>query len=586
MAERKFEADYASLCFLSYKRPQFVVEAILSAVQNAGYPVEVLVHDDGSGPDVIAPLLSLLDQGYVSHLTLNRQGHNEGVGEAIRRMFDMAQGDPVIKLDQDMLFEPDWLRDTINIMTADPAVGMFGFFKYNLDPVDWRKMQIHVAPDAVGFRMVPAYHYTRQFCGSGFAIPRSVLRDLGPLDAHLDAFNEDSNFMAKVRAGGMELALPDDDFAKNRGFGIGPSTVVEEGYVVHSIHHEPYVIRSTTPRESRRAPDPDRPRADLPPTDAPAATYSPRLPFNVGVVITTCPGREENLRRVLQCVDAQTFAPRAIVVVCDGCPAPSPSMNGERYVEIPKHAPGQAQPRNVGASHLREIAPDCRYVWFLDSDIIIQPDCLEQFARAFDEREPNTADRILMGPYEWLAPGVAEFVQDRTVHPDSPPGQWPPRPNDSRIQMLDFRWASFDEHAPADVLRNDLGAALANFSGNLIWPIGRFMRIGGFNIELHHGRCEDGELGLRACEHGIPMSFVREARGWHVWHPVDGPAVQAKNRRDVPLLNAMHPWVEQEGLRVVDTDGKRFDWKCPDCDEVFNTLNFWEHAQTHRQEAA
>lgn len=566
MAEREFEAEYASLCFLSYSRPQFILEAVHSAVTNAGYPVEVIVHDDGSGPEVIGPLMALLDRGFISHLILNRQGHNEGVGEAIRRMFDMAQGDPVIKLDQDMLFNPGWLRDTMDIMTADPAIGMFGFFKYNHDPVDWRKKVIHVSTRGDELIDVPSYHYTRQFCGSGFAIPRSVLRDRGPLDSHLDAFNEDSNYMERVRTGGLELALPNEDFATNRGFGIGPSTVVEEGYVVHKIHHEPYVVLSEAPRE--------KPATGSADTFNFAAPYEPKLPFTVGVVITTCAGREENLKRALGCVNAQTYEPRAVVVVWDGCPVRpelAESVSIDTYDKaIEKHQPGQKQPRNVGVEILAREFPDCNFVWFLDSDIIVRGDCLDQFARGRDATVPAPADRILIGPYDWLAPGhIGYFERD-----------------DGRIGLKDYRWASFDEYGPERVLRHDLGAGLACFSGNLIWPIRRFQDIGGFNIELHHGRCEDGELGLRACEHGVPMSFVREARGWHVWHPIDTAAVIAKNQRDVPLLNAMHPWVQQVGLRVVDKDGKRFDWQCPDCQEVFSTLDYWPHAQTHRQEAA
>jgi hypothetical protein len=232
-------------------------------------------------------------------------------------------------------------------------------------------------------------------------------------------------------------------------------------------------------------------------------------------------------------------------------------------VRIPKHAPGQEQPRNVGAAELHKIMPELNYVWFLDSDMVFPHDTLEHFYRGLCAAPE---DRVLIGPYDWMAPGATE-----------PHG----------VTMLpDYRWASFADSGPERVFRHDLGTGLACFSGNLIWPLDQFLKIGGFHQELHHGRCEDGELGLRACEHGIPMSLVRDARAWHVWHPIDTPAVLAKNARDVPLLNAMHPWVENEGLRVVDKDGKRFDWKCPVCDSVFNSLDFWPHAATHHNERA
>jgi GT2 family glycosyltransferase len=636
---------FASLCFLSYNRPAFIGEAIMSASRLAGYPHEVLVHDDGSGPDVIPMLLTLLDAGYISHLTLNRQGHNEGVGEAIRRMFDMAQGDVLIKLDQDMLFTPDWLAKTVEILDADPTVGMFGFFKYNHEPVDWRKMQIRVPTRSDDLVDLAPYHYTRQFCGSGFAIPRRVFDRLGPLDSHLDAFNEDSNFMTKVRAafvdeqpgqsddhGRFELALPDTDLATNRGFGIGPSTVVEEGYVVHKIHHGPYVIPASGVRQGESglqtaatapqdtgvdmevgggAPTPSNessPRNTLQlragrsvpagasgpsavergeeamecrgqgtnPSGRPSSDASPRK-FDVGIVITTCAGREENLKRALHHVAQLTWQPLGVVIVYDGCvtePAPQSFAGATPIwrVAINKHGPGQEQPRNVGVRQIGVAFPECNYVWFLDSDIIVPSDTLANF---FDGLCAAPEDRVLIGPYDWNGPGVLGFIPEMK-------GMSREEAAARHLGMPDYRWEMFMANGPERVFVRDLGCALGCFSGNLIWPIDMFKRVGGFNIELHHGRCEDGELGLRAMEHGIPMSLVREARGWHIWHPIDTPSVLEKNARDVPLLNAMHPWVENEGLIVVPKDGTRFDFKCPECGEVVNSLDYWPHAQQHQ----
>jgi hypothetical protein len=247
------------------------------------------------------------------------------------------------------------------------------------------------------------------------------------------------------------------------------------------------------------------------------------------------------------------------VVVYDGCPAqgfhtPIP-VHG---VEIEKHQPGQEQPRNVGLRRLREIAPDCNYVWFLDSDLIFQPDILDRYRAGLETMDE---DRILIGPYDWL--------------PQAQSGIIPELRNDPR-------WASFDAHGPQDILVGDLGAALACFGGNLVWPVEEFERVGGFHPELHHGRCEDGELGLRASSLGVPMSFVRDARAWHVWHPINVQRTLDANRRDVPLINTWHPWVEGQGLIVTAQDGARFDFRCP-CGAQVNSLEYWQHTQQHER---
>lgn len=574
-------SDYASLCFLSYQRPYFIADAIMTAVDNAGYPSEVICHDDGStDPIVQVTLIKLLEQGYISHLILNKSGHNEGVGTAINRTFALATGDPIIKLDQDLIFHEDWLARTVGILNIDENIGMLGLFKYHHDPVDWREMRIDV-PTKGG------YHYTRQFCGSAMAIPRKVWEVLGPMDEHLDAFNEDSNFMKRVRTGGnwegnvgWELALPDVDLVENQGFGVGPSTVVPDHGVVATIHHGTYVVNEKT----------------CPPQIGLISPTTHEHEFVVGIVITTCAGREANLKRALDYIgDLQVVRPEIIGVIYDGCEiefdhefdrrlfaGDSPIVRGK----IPKHGPGQQQPRNVGFDLVREFVPDLTHVWFLDSDLIVPSDTLAQFYRGLCAAEQ---DRVLVGPYDWLPQGVVGFVPEMI---DWDPGV--PTANG----MADYRWPSFKAYGPEVVHQAGvdpfpgedeeiakgrvMGAGLAQFAGNLIWPVEEFARVGGFHIELHHGRCEDGELGLRAVEAGVPMSFVPFARAWHVWHPINGDLARQRNARDVPLLDAMHPGAQQRGLIVVDKDGKRFDYRCPSCGTVTNSLEYWSHTATHR----
>lgn len=597
------DAGFASLCLLSYCRPEFIEAAIRSAVENAAFPCEVLVHDDGSDEDVEDLLVDLKRDGLISHLILNPAAHNEGVGTAINRMFTMAQGDVLIKLDQDLLFEPGWLAKVVEVLAMDEAIGMLGLFKYCHEPVIWSDKRIHVPTlsDGPQWGSRPKYHYTRQFCGSGFAIPRAVYQNLGPFDEHLDAFNEDSEYMKRVRTSNWiprladveiqlrELALFDEDVVTNRGFGIGPSTVVEEGYKVHAIHHGPLVIGEMekspplqnegdisfeydwtlppevldaaigTAREVRGgSAESVQAATDL--ADAQTRFYEAYLGvcrFDVGVVITTCAGREENLHRVLDCIEAlENVKPVATIVVFDGCEPDERFMarNEHRlsWVSIPKHAPGQEQPRNVGLVHVVRYGPEpaCNYVWFLDSDLVFPPDTLEHFYRGLCSAPE---DRILIGPYDWMAPGETE-----------PHG---------RQLMADPRWAGFIEHGPGKVFRQDLGCGLSCFGGNLVWPVHAFETVGGFHKDLFHGRAEDGELGLRATEYGIPMSLVREARAWHVWHPIDTAGALEKNRRDIPLLNAWHEWAHAGGLVMTDQDGARFNWRCPDC------LKVWLDAQ-------
>jgi hypothetical protein len=287
---------------------------------------------------------------------------------------------------------------------------------------------------------------------------------------------------------------------------------------------------------------------------------------SIGVVIPVGPGREENLTAVLSCLAAQTSEPAGVVVVRDGVlvagcsPRPGPSSHGRvATVACAKHEPGDEQPRNVGVQALRAIWPAITHVWFLDSDVAVGPSCLAELEEALAQ---GAQDRIVVGPYDWLSAGLR-----------------PTAGVDFRAARNDPRWPMFDRYPPSVALTGDLAAGLACFSGNLLWPIDDFMRVGGFWSELHHGRCEDGELGLRAVAMGVAISFAAAARGWHLWHPVNTQLALARNARDVPLLDARHPWVQGADVFMVDRDGKAFDVRCRKCHEQIPTIAWWTHAE-------
>ena len=276
----------------------------------------------------------------------------------------------------------------------------------------------------------------------------------------------------------------------------------------------------------------------------------------IGVVITLPPGREENLKLAVHYLSRMSIHPRALVIVCDG-----PGVNldlgemplaGDMLATERKHEPGMEQPRNVGVRFLRDHHPSITHAWFLDSDIVVDPGALAAYYAAIAVAGDKS---ILIGPYDWMTDGMRE------PHPEL---------------RSDFRWDMFDERGLGPWV-GELGVALGCFGGNLVWPIDEFIRVGGFHHMLHHGRCEDGELGLRAATHRIPMALVREARGYHVAHAVNHELAVARNARDVPLINAWHPWVEEKGIVMAEQDGVRFEFVCA-CGEQLNTLLMWEHA--------
>lgn len=302
--------------------------------------------------------------------------------------------------------------------------------------------------------------------------------------------------------------------------------------------------------------------------------------MKAAVVIPVGAGRLDSLRRCLASIGAmKPYRPRVVVLVGDGLKATEEAREAKamgpldlriEVVETPKHEPGMEQPRNRGVRWVTDwneregkIGPDFReelftHAWFLDSDLVMAPDAYDAYLAM---ENFGSYEGVMIGPYDFMPPGHTEPMPD---------------------YRQDVRWASFERHEQEE-LRSDLSAGLACFSGNLVWPLDEFTRIGGFWHELHHGRCEDGELGLRAVACGIPIAFVTRARGWHIYHGGE-PAPTAEwiswatgvNAIDVPKLNERHPWVQGRGLFVVEEDGKRFNVRCK-CGWSGNTAEIWDH---------
>jgi glycosyltransferase involved in cell wall biosynthesis len=228
---------HASLCFLSYNRPVALKRAVHSAIENAGYPVEVVVHDDGSGVEARQAVLGLQDALGVS-VVLQPAGSNEGVGRAFNRCVGVTSGEHVVKLDQDLTFEPDWLKKAITVLESDPFLGAVGLFKYAHFPCRWQDMELTTSVPLGEVK----YHLVKDFVSSALVTTRELLDLVGLWEEHSDAFAEDVVWKRRLQAFGFHLALPDEDLATNHGFGVGPSTVVPAEGQVTKIKHGPVIF--------------------------------------------------------------------------------------------------------------------------------------------------------------------------------------------------------------------------------------------------------------------------------------------------------------------------------------------------------
>jgi glycosyltransferase involved in cell wall biosynthesis len=175
----------------------------------------------------------LVAEGAISTVILNPPGHNQGQGVALNRLFSIASGDPIVKLDHDLTFGAGWLSQASGLLDAAPQIGLLGLMHYDHDPVDSAKTLI---ADHDGWS-----EHTH-ILGSAFAVRRACWEELGPFERHSESFSEDWAFQRAVTASRWCCALPRESLVENHGMGYGPSTVnVSEG-VVQGIHTNPHLV--------------------------------------------------------------------------------------------------------------------------------------------------------------------------------------------------------------------------------------------------------------------------------------------------------------------------------------------------------
>jgi glycosyltransferase involved in cell wall biosynthesis len=90
--------------------------------KDAGLPFDLMVFDNGSCPEVRDFLVREKEEGRIQYLLLSEK--NMGKGGAWNIMLAGAPGEIVAYSDSDVLFSPNWLKRSVEILETFPNVGM------------------------------------------------------------------------------------------------------------------------------------------------------------------------------------------------------------------------------------------------------------------------------------------------------------------------------------------------------------------------------------------------------------------------------------------------------------------------------
>jgi glycosyltransferase involved in cell wall biosynthesis len=136
--------------FLSgfYAETLDVLKASLESMRkDAGLPFDLMVFDNGSCPEVRDYLVKEKEEGRIQYLILSEK--NMGKGGAWNVMLTGAPGEIIAYSDSDVLFSPNWLKRSVEILETFPNVGMVTARPFRTPP-EFIQSTLQWARDAEG----------------------------------------------------------------------------------------------------------------------------------------------------------------------------------------------------------------------------------------------------------------------------------------------------------------------------------------------------------------------------------------------------------------------------------------------------
>ena len=257
-------------------------------------------------------------------------------------------------------------------------------------------------------------------------------------------------------------------------------------------------------------------------------------------IILPTRNRAKNLDCVLTSLSLQKTTRDYEVIVVDDRSEDNTEEIVKKYPNVKyykvdgKHNTWNASiPRNLGVK-----MASGELLWFLDSDVVLPPNAIEETVTAFIR---GSVARVLIGSYHWLP--AQSVTPDDVINKfdDLKEGKLPFLHIEKKgmLGQKDIRQVSFDKASDSQQEFYSFTDSLACFGGYLLMTKQTFWAAGGYDESMLAG-VEDGDFGVTLFEMGARFSYLKEVCGYHIAHEQPMGRDQNVIAQQVFRLNEKH----------------------------------------------
>ncbi len=217
--DRPAAPTLASIVMLSWNAPGYTQTAVDSIRAVTRTPYEIIIVDNGSGPETLA-MLARLEGVQVIY-----NSENKGFAYGCNQGLAAAGGTHVVLLNNDVVVTAGWLESLLSAHARDPLVGISAprsnrvVGHQQIGNLAYASIEAMHAFAAERSREFAGMHYrTDRAIGFCLCISRNVIEEVGGIDTRYGVGNfEDDDFCIRVRAAGYQIVVCQDAFIHHFG---------------------------------------------------------------------------------------------------------------------------------------------------------------------------------------------------------------------------------------------------------------------------------------------------------------------------------------------------------------------------------